>query len=199
MARKRDTSKKRESILDAAVEAFQNEGYENTSMDRIAEIASASKRTVYNHFSSKEILFLAVVDRFISEICSLKDIQYNSERSVKEQLGDFADTKIAVVKNPSWMGLMKVTLGVFIREPELAKVMMERSEEGSQSLIKWLEEAKEDGKIQVENCELAANIFWSIISGALFWPQVFGPPMDEATTELLKSELIDTFLSRYGM
>ena len=52
----RDTSRKRDSILDAALEAFQNEGFDNASMDRIAEIAGASKRTVYNHFATKEDL-----------------------------------------------------------------------------------------------------------------------------------------------
>ena len=64
--KKRDTSKKRESILDAAVKAFADEGYENASMDRIAEIADASKRTVYNHFPSKDVLFEEVLDRFIN-------------------------------------------------------------------------------------------------------------------------------------
>ena len=34
------------AILDAAVKAFQEEGFDNASMDRIAEMADASKRTV---------------------------------------------------------------------------------------------------------------------------------------------------------
>ena len=40
MARKkRDTSKKRAEIVAAAIRAFQADGYDNTSMDRIAEVA----------------------------------------------------------------------------------------------------------------------------------------------------------------
>ena len=65
--KKRDTSRKRESIIDAAIRAFQEDGFDNTSMDRIAEVAGASKRTVYNHFESKEDLFGAVVERFMGE------------------------------------------------------------------------------------------------------------------------------------
>ena len=51
---------KRKTILDAAMAAFRDDGYESASMDRIAELAGASKRTVYNHFGSKEALFQAI-------------------------------------------------------------------------------------------------------------------------------------------
>ena len=51
------TDRKREAILSAAVEEFRTAGYEATSMDRIAAAAGVSKRTVYNHFPSKDELF----------------------------------------------------------------------------------------------------------------------------------------------
>jgi TetR/AcrR family transcriptional regulator of autoinduction and epiphytic fitness len=43
---------KRGQILDAAVAEFQERGFAGASMDRIAERANVSKRTVYNHFDS---------------------------------------------------------------------------------------------------------------------------------------------------
>ena len=116
-ARKRDTSKKRESILDAAAKVFIDEGYDNASMDRIAEVAVASKRTVYNHFPSKEALFQAVVDRLMDEASALKVIRYDPGRSLEDQLADFAEAKLATVNNPSWLGLLRVGFTVFIRYP----------------------------------------------------------------------------------
>ena len=62
---------KRDSILEAAIRAFRDVGYECTSMDRIAELAGASKRTVYNHFPSKEALFQAVVARLFDDAVAL--------------------------------------------------------------------------------------------------------------------------------
>ncbi|HCT25152.1 MAG TPA: TetR family transcriptional regulator, partial [Stenotrophomonas sp.] len=47
-APQRLTDRKREAIVRAAVEEFRASGYEATSMDRIAEVAGVSKRTVYN-------------------------------------------------------------------------------------------------------------------------------------------------------
>ena len=80
--KRRDTSKKRNTILDAAIECFIELGYERTSMDYIAERACASKRTVYNHFASKELLFNAVIARFVVANEEQKQINYDPATSL---------------------------------------------------------------------------------------------------------------------
>jgi AcrR family transcriptional regulator len=52
----------RENILWAAREVFLETGYEQASMDVVANRAGTTKRTLYAHFASKEDLFLAVFD-----------------------------------------------------------------------------------------------------------------------------------------
>ncbi len=52
---------KREAIIQAATQAFQEFGVNGTSMDKLAELANVSKRTVYNHFSTKEELVMHLV------------------------------------------------------------------------------------------------------------------------------------------
>jgi TetR/AcrR family transcriptional regulator of autoinduction and epiphytic fitness len=195
--KKRDTSKKRTAILNAAVQAFVNEGYDNSSMDRIAEMAGASKRTVYNHFPGKEALFREVLNRFMAEAFALKQIVYTSKRSLEAQLGEFADAKLAVSKNPSWMGLMKMTMGVFISNPDLAKQTMLMAEDVEDTLVTWIEAAHADGRMEVTDTKLAANVFWSMVGGAFFWPSIFMGPMKSKETNAMKKELIQTFLARY--
>lgn len=60
------TDQKRESIVQAAIAEFGDRGFEVTSMDRIAARAEVSKRTVYNHFPSKEELFAEMLQRLWS-------------------------------------------------------------------------------------------------------------------------------------
>ncbi len=184
--------------MDAAVQAFRDEGFDNTSMDRIAEIAGASKRTVYNHFAGKEALFQAVIDRLMEEMTSLKQIPYDPKRSLEDQLSDFAEAKLAVVRNPSWLSLTKVAVPVFIRNPQLAQATMDKVEAGGDTLVTWLKAAKRDGKLSVRDSELAANVFWSMMTGAFIWPIVFHGPLDPKTIRVLKKELITTFLCRYA-
>jgi AcrR family transcriptional regulator len=55
-------AERRTKILTAAVRAFAAEGYDDTSMDRIAARAKVSKPVLYDHFPSKRALFLAVLE-----------------------------------------------------------------------------------------------------------------------------------------
>lgn len=194
---KRDTSRKRESILDAAQQAFVNEGYDNSSMDRIAEIAGASKRTVYNHFASKEDLFGQVLDRFMAQTVALKQIRYDPKRSLQAQLGEFADAKMAISKNPSWLGLMKMTTGVFIIHPDLAKETMKCAEDEEDTLVIWLKAAAADGRLKVSDPKLAADAFWAMVGGAFFWPSIFLGPTTTREASRMKKELVGMFLARY--
>jgi len=196
--RKRDTSKKRESILDAAQQAFIDEGYDNASMDRIAEIAGASKRTVYNHFPSKEELFQHVLNRMLAESIEKKKIRYDKNKNLEEQLGSFAEAKMEISKNPTWLGMWRVALGVFINNPDLVREAVMRAEDREDYLATWLRTADEDGRLRVPDPVLAAQAFWAIMSGAFFWPALFMGPMDAVASEPMKKELIETFLARYG-
>ncbi|CAG1012445.1 partial putative HTH-type transcriptional regulator YvdT, partial [Anaerolineales bacterium] len=59
MAKKSDT--KRQHILAVAAEAFQEYGFERTSMSEICARVGGSKATLYNYFSSKDELFFEVM------------------------------------------------------------------------------------------------------------------------------------------
>ena len=47
----------RQRVLDAALEAFAESGYDRTTLDRIAELAGCSRVTIYQYASGKDELF----------------------------------------------------------------------------------------------------------------------------------------------
>jgi len=53
----------RERIIEAATEAFAEQGYHDTSMDDIVRRAGISKGAIYFHFPGKEALFFTLVER----------------------------------------------------------------------------------------------------------------------------------------
>ena len=198
MSSKRDTSRKHHEILDAAVREFQAVGYENTSMDRIAESAGASKRTVYNHFASKERLFQAAFDRLKDELRELRRISYDPERELSAQLGEFVDAKRAVSENPAWLGLMKVATAVFIANPDMARETMARIAEDEDQLVSWLRDATADGRMGVETPTRVAQVFWAMVTGVFFWPSLYLGPVVGEEAVALKEEMVALFLARYG-
>ena len=198
MARKkRDTSAKRESILDAAIDAFIEFGFEKTSMDLIAERANSSKRTVYNHFSNKELLIEEAFNRFLRESFESKNIEYDPDKSIEEQLGHFADSKMKITEDSRQLGLMRVTLSAFITHPQMAERAVLFSDSQEDGLVKWLRKASLDGRLKVEDAELAAEAFWSLFAGTFFWPPIIRGPVEKEEGEKLKTEFIQLFLARY--
>jgi TetR/AcrR family transcriptional regulator of autoinduction and epiphytic fitness len=195
--KRRDTSKKRNAILDAAIEAFKAQGYDNASMDYIAELANASKRTVYNHFPSKEILFQSVMSRFIDEMMEVKRVEYNPALSLEEQLGQIADAKMAIAHNESWLGIMKVSLAVMVSHAELAKNTMEYVASQDDYLGDWMQAAVDDGKLNITDVAAAAELLGAMFAGSFFWPTLLNGPRDEQESERLKQEYIRVFLNTY--
>jgi AcrR family transcriptional regulator len=59
--------RRREQILQAALEAFAAKGYDGTSMDDIVSISGLSKGTLYWYFESKEELFVMLITKVIRD------------------------------------------------------------------------------------------------------------------------------------
>lgn len=195
MARRtRSTSKKREAILAAAARVFIHHGYDRASMDHIAQEAAASKRTVYNHFSSKDELFREVLDQFLSASRELKQIPYEPGASLEDQLGQFADAMLAPAQDPTWRGLMKV----ITTSPAVIGGVLERLEQEEDTLAQWLRGAVADERLWIADPVLAARAFWAMLSGAFLMPAIFAAPPPPAEAEALKHELVQMFLARYA-
>lgn len=194
----RDKSKKRTSILNGAIDVFISMGYELASMDKIAETAGVSKRTVYNHFGSKENLFQAIVDDFLAQRQNLKTITYNPEEALEDQLLAFANAEIFLIDSPRRLGLSRFLTGVFLNDIQYARETVAKYPPSHQMLLAWLNEAAKDNKIKSDNLLLTARVFYAMVEGAITWPALFSEGIHRPAVEPMLRELIATFLAKYG-
>jgi TetR/AcrR family transcriptional repressor of mexJK operon len=67
-----------DQIIAGAERAFLDAGYELTTMDSVARHAGVARGSVYNHFSSKEELFLAVMRRGTAEFVE-RSLRHDAE------------------------------------------------------------------------------------------------------------------------
>jgi AcrR family transcriptional regulator len=65
-ARQERAITRQERILDAALDVFAEQGYQQATVDEIASTARTSKGGIYFHFPGKDAIFLALLDRSAS-------------------------------------------------------------------------------------------------------------------------------------
>ena len=92
--------KKFEEIIEVAVKEFTERGYENTTMQNIAQKAGLSKGGLYHHFSSKaEILFVlnATIINSIKEICDRIDLRPTAEEGLNWFIEEYRSLRLKKV------------------------------------------------------------------------------------------------------
>ncbi|MCK4552014.1 MAG: TetR/AcrR family transcriptional regulator [Tenericutes bacterium] len=193
----RDKSKKRNMIIQGAIKGYMEYGYKNVSMDIIAELAGVSKKTVYNHFMSKENVILTIVSQYLEGKSALKEIYYDNSKPIEEQLMSFANAELYLVNTPERLGLARVLTLTFLEDQNLAYRIVMEFEPNHLKFIQWLKEAITDNKLVIDDLESAASIFYGLIEGSITYPALFQKELNVKYSQIILKEIITTFLCRY--
>jgi AcrR family transcriptional regulator len=86
-----DRMQRRKTLLDAGAQAFAERGYKATAMEEVAKRAGVTRLIVYRHFSSKEDLYRAVLDRASRGVASAVAAQLAEGRTVAGAVRGFLD------------------------------------------------------------------------------------------------------------
>ena len=194
------TDRKRAAILDAAVAEFRHSGYETTSMDRIAARAGVSKRTVYNHFPSKEALFAQILERLWEGSMDGLDLAYRGDRPLRPQLLELVHQKLRLLHDDNFVDLARVALAAASHSPERAQDMVARMGDREEGLTVWIRAAAADGRLKTDDPLFAAMQMQGLVKGFAFWPQItLGlPPLNAAQQKQVAESAVDMFLAYYA-
>ena len=194
------TDRKRAAIVQAAIAEFRASGFDATSMDRVAATAGVSKRTVYNHFPSKDDLFAQILQELWA--CSAAAVQgpYRADLPLRDQLIDVLRHKMALMRDPYFLDLAKVAIAEAIHTPERARSMVAKLSEKEEGAAAFLRAAQADGKLRDGDATLMANVLQGQLKAFAFWPQVAmgQPPLDAAQQQTVVATAVDMFLSYWG-
>ena len=198
-APQRLTDRKREAIIQAAIAEFRANGYEITSMDKIAATAGVSKRTVYNHFPSKEELFAEILNQLWARISAEQVVTYSADQPLSGQLRQMFLAKLQLMADDNFLGLARVAIAATIHSPERAQDMVARMGEREEGLTGWIRAAQADGRLNVVDADFAAKQVHGLLKSFGFWPQISmgQPPLDAAMQSSVAESALEMFLARY--
>jgi TetR/AcrR family transcriptional regulator of autoinduction and epiphytic fitness len=194
------TDRKRNAIVTAAAGEFRANGFEATSMDRIAAVAEVSKRTVYNHFPSKEELFAETIVQLFQNSAALLELPYRSDLGLREQLTELLRLKMRTLEDPDFLDLARVAIAEAIHAPERALPIFARLNEREEGVTAWIRAAQADGSLKPGDPAFAATMLQGQVKAFAFWPQVAmgAAPLSSADAEPVIEAAVSMFLSYFS-
>lgn len=158
---------RRRDILLAGKKVFFQCGYQLASVDRIAEVAGTTKRTVYDHFGSKEVLFAEVIafagGQFVSLLPSVDDLP----EAPAEGLRAFAARLADLVGAPDSLRFQRLVIAEAERHPAMGRALYETAVLGAERVLaSYLDACVDRGALRPHDAAATARIVLDVATSA---------------------------------
>jgi AcrR family transcriptional regulator len=159
---------RRREILAAAKSVFFRQGYHLASLDQVAQAAAVTRRTVYDHFGSKEALFAEVIafasGQFVETLPSAEALP----RPPAAGLAAFAERLRAAVADPGSARFQRIVIAEAERHPEFGRVLYEAAVRATeQVLADYLTACVADGVLAPLDVAAEARLIVSLTSNTV--------------------------------
>lgn len=187
---------KRRQILRGALEVFLEQGYEGTSMDRVAAVAGVSKITIYKHFQDKEGLFTALIEQIATQRFEIVygALPLDEEPSmVLRQIAEKLLHLLAV--DDEYVAFLRLIIGESGRFPTLAQLFVKALPQKVWRLLGDYFESHPE--LRITNPEATARIFTgTLISYAMTQRILHGQEIAPMETGPLINTLVDLVVNQ---
>lgn len=159
---------KRERTIEAAVELFYERGYQNTSLDAVAERLGVTKPFIYVHFSGKADLLAEICARGIASSLEAMDSVVAMKGSAVDKLGEFGRRFVTAVLSS------QKHIAIYTREEKnLAPADYDRiasmRRDFDRKLTALLNQGVAEGSFAIPDVRLASLAIGGMVSWAYVW------------------------------
>ncbi|TMN33685.1 TetR/AcrR family transcriptional regulator [Pseudoalteromonas sp. S2755] len=195
----KQSERKRLQILEAAQQLFAQHGAQNTSMDLIAKHAEVSKRTIYNHFETKELLLYNVLEHMMLQVDQGDIYQYRPDVSIAKQLQEIALREVNLLTSESFIKVARVAFIELLQDPTLAAHFNSSKVGCMRYLETFLADAVTNNALYIEHQAFAAQQFLYQLKSFIFYPRLYGFDLTNTEeTDFIVEQSIALFMARYG-
>jgi AcrR family transcriptional regulator len=168
-------------LLDQALALFMRQGFANTSIAKIAEVAGVSTRTIYERYKNKAGLMLASVDRLVDiDVSELQSIENLEQMACQDGLIALGERLLNKVMQPDMISFYRMGIAEAMHFPELTELMENALPKRIQAVIAdYLFRHGETDGLPAQDIECAA---------ALFLEMLFAEPRNKALLGCLEAD-----------
>jgi len=179
-------------ILDSAEKLFEEKGYNDTSINEIAEPADFSRTSIYQYFKSKEEIYLALLDRYSDVLIErLTEATGRAERTVDKITAFLEEIRRMMKLKPNFFSLY------FIQRhqveprlsPELRTQLNSKRRRLENIFRDFYRGGLERGEVRDIRVKDASNLFFAQITGMMLLHEYYGNEFDVTLDEHLDQSL----------
>jgi len=195
--KQREKEQRRTEIVDAAEKLFYKKGFDNVTMDEIADAVEFSKGSLYVYFKNKDSLFFAIVARVHRDYFRQFKERLDENASGGEQIRTMIRHLVEYTKDHQDYNEMACTIGPMIwsrMDTEYEQVVAENSMEYNLWLNDAINKGMADGSIRNDLNPALFGFYISLISISVVSPS----PLWKKGFELAGvgyDEFVDNFLT----
>ncbi|MFB9915675.1 TetR/AcrR family transcriptional regulator [Gluconobacter kanchanaburiensis] len=159
-----DEAERRTRILDAASTVLTTHGYHATSMDSIASCSGMSKKTLYQFFDSKQVLFeTLIIERLFAPI----EYVPLSTDSMEKQLFGLMTSIAACIFCDERLSLLRSVVTETSRNPAVRQLVADLFQLSGRSLPiqNWLTTQSEAGRLDIPDVPEASDLLFGMTLG----------------------------------
>lgn len=147
----------REEILITAFKHFLVQSYSEVTLEHLVKDLNLSKGAFYHHFTSKQELFVEVIDRFVLYYIEIEEVQFDISKTLIENLMDlvkismkvFDELKAKISPEADEINYYRLMLGAIKHYPGFTVLVNEKHKKGElKYYVKLIENAKNKGEIR---------------------------------------------------
>jgi AcrR family transcriptional regulator len=168
LTQQRSRTQRREAVLKAATDLFLEQGYDRTSLEQIIERAGGSRRTIYQHFSNKEGLFVAVVEAILEHLLKRLSTLNWQENPPEEALVEAGTAFVQALTAPETLATFRMLLTEVTRFPNLGESFFYNGPERAyQQVSDYLQQQTQAGYFHIDDPDLTARQLLEMMKGDL--------------------------------
>ncbi|QEY20021.1 TetR/AcrR family transcriptional regulator [Psychrobacillus sp. AK 1817] len=157
---------RRQIILDSATYLFATEGYEGTTIKKVAEAAKVSFGSVFTYFKDKEELFYTVVVEPLEEL-SNQVLAFNPDaKDLLNELENMIKTHIRLYAGiNNYLGLVVQVVGQYQRFPRVFEKLDVFHDEFKAKVILLIKNGQKNNLFIQQDPYIVATLYTSLLIG----------------------------------
>lgn len=157
-------------ILELSMQLFIEKGYEQTTLQDVADAMGMTRGAIYHHFKNKEQMVDAVTTYMFHKAVPFETIKEDTSLTALEKLKRIV---LCSVSSEDQVNTFLALSKTFLDNPKLVAAYLNSVKENAEGIfLEFIKEGMNDGSVQVKNPKIVAELL-SILMEIWLCPLIF--------------------------